>query len=41
VGATKIEKGNGPGDRLDLAPGTAHAATVGQGGVTCVEAARG
>ena len=30
-----------PGDRLDLAPGTAHAATVGPGGVTCVEAARG
>jgi quercetin dioxygenase-like cupin family protein len=29
----------GPGDRLDLAPGTAHAATVGPSGVTCVEAA--
>lgn len=31
----------GPGDRLDLEPGTVHAATVGPGGVTCVEAARG
>jgi quercetin dioxygenase-like cupin family protein len=30
----------GPGDRLDLPPGTAHAATVGPHGVTCVEAAR-
>jgi mannose-6-phosphate isomerase-like protein (cupin superfamily) len=29
-----------PGDRLDLPPGTEHAATVGPGGVTCVEAAR-
>lgn len=29
-----------PGDRLDLTPGTAHAATVGPHGVTCVEAAR-
>lgn len=28
-----------PGDRLDLAPGTEHAATVGPEGVTCVEAA--
>ncbi len=28
-----------PGDRLDLAPGTAHAATVGPHGVTCVETA--
>jgi quercetin dioxygenase-like cupin family protein len=28
-----------PGDRLDLTPGTAHAATVGPHGVTCVEAA--
>jgi quercetin dioxygenase-like cupin family protein len=27
-----------PGDRLDLTPGTAHAATVGPHGVTCVEA---
>jgi hypothetical protein len=26
------------GDRLDLEPGTEHAATVGPGGVTCVEA---
>jgi mannose-6-phosphate isomerase-like protein (cupin superfamily) len=26
------------GDRLDLDPGTEHAATVGPGGVTCVEA---
>jgi len=26
-----------PGDRLDLPPGTAHAAVVGPGGVTCVE----
>lgn len=29
-----------PGDRLDLAPGTRHAATVGPNGVTCMEAAR-
>jgi hypothetical protein len=28
-----------PGDRLDLDPGTEHAATVGPLGVTCVEAA--
>ena len=27
-----------PGDRLDLDPGTEHGATVGPGGVTCVEA---
>ncbi|MDQ3990986.1 MAG: cupin domain-containing protein [Actinomycetota bacterium] len=27
----------GPGDRLDLEPGTAHAATVGAGGVVCGE----
>ncbi len=30
----------GPGDRLDLPPGTAHAATVGPAGVTCLEAAQ-
>jgi quercetin dioxygenase-like cupin family protein len=29
-----------PGDRLDLPPGTPHAATVGASGVTCMEAAR-
>jgi quercetin dioxygenase-like cupin family protein len=29
-----------PGDRLDIEPGTDHAATVGSDGVTCVEAAR-
>lgn len=29
-----------PGDRLDLAPGTDHAATVGPHGVQCVEASR-
>ena len=29
-----------PGDRLDLPPGTEHAATVGPDGVTCMEAAR-
>ncbi|HEX5949978.1 MAG TPA: cupin domain-containing protein [Actinomycetota bacterium] len=29
-----------PGDRLDLEPGTEHAATVGAGGVECVEASR-
>jgi quercetin dioxygenase-like cupin family protein len=29
----------GPGDRLDVEPGTEHAATVGPQGVTCVEAA--
>ena len=28
------------GDRLDLEPGTEHAATVGPGGVSCVEASR-
>lgn len=28
------------GDRLDLAPGTRHGATVGEEGVTCMEAAR-
>lgn len=28
------------GDRLDLPPGTRHAATVGAAGVTCLEAAR-
>lgn len=30
----------GPGDRLDIDPGTEHAATVGAEGVECVEAAR-
>ena len=30
----------GPGDRLDLPPGTPHSATVGPEGVTCMEAAR-
>lgn len=30
----------GPGDRLDIEPGTDHAATVGSGGVECVEAPR-
>lgn len=30
----------GPGDRLDLPPGTPHSATVGGSGVTCMEAAR-
>ncbi|MBW3667439.1 MAG: AraC family ligand binding domain-containing protein [Actinobacteria bacterium] len=30
----------GAGDRLDLPPGTAHSATVGDDGVTCMEAAR-
>jgi quercetin dioxygenase-like cupin family protein len=29
-----------PGDRLDLDPTTEHAATVGPGGVECVEASR-
>lgn len=28
------------GDRLDLPPGTRHSATVGEDGVTCMEAAR-
>lgn len=27
----------GPGDRLDLAPGTRHSAVVGAEGVTCIE----
>jgi quercetin dioxygenase-like cupin family protein len=31
----------GPGDRLDLPPGTTHSATVGTSGVTCMEAAKG
>ena len=30
----------GPGDRLDLPPDTPHSATVGEKGVTCMEAAR-
>ena len=29
-----------PGDRLDIEPGTAHSATVGRKGVTCVEASK-
>jgi quercetin dioxygenase-like cupin family protein len=29
-----------PGDRLEIEPGTAHAATVGRQGVECVEAPR-
>ena len=29
-----------PGDRLDVEPGTEHAATVGPGGVQCMEAAK-
>jgi quercetin dioxygenase-like cupin family protein len=29
------------GDRLDLPPGTAHAATVGPHGCSCIEAYRG
>jgi hypothetical protein len=29
----------GPGDRIDIEPGTEHGATVGPEGVTCVEAA--
>jgi quercetin dioxygenase-like cupin family protein len=28
------------GDRLEIEPGTAHAATVGSGGVECIEAPR-
>lgn len=31
----------GPGDRLDIEPGTEHSAVVGPHGVACVEAARG
>jgi quercetin dioxygenase-like cupin family protein len=30
-----------PGDRLDVEPGTEHAATVGPDGVECLEASRG
>lgn len=30
----------GPGDRMDLPPGTDHAATVGPAGVECMEAPR-
>ena len=29
--------GLGPGERLEIAPGTAHSALVGPGGVTCIE----
>ena len=29
-----------PGDRLDVEPGTDHSATVGPGGVECVEASK-
>ena len=29
----------GPGDRLDIEPGTDHSATVGAQGVECIEAA--
>jgi quercetin dioxygenase-like cupin family protein len=29
-----------PGDRLDIEPGTSHAAVVGAQGVTCIEAPR-
>lgn len=29
-----------PGDRLDVEPGTDHSATVGPGGVECLEASR-
>ena len=29
-----------PGDRLDLEPGTEHAATVGAAGCSCIEASR-
>ncbi len=29
-----------PGDRMEIDPGTEHAATVGPGGVKCMEAAR-
>ncbi|MGH2725086.1 MAG: cupin domain-containing protein [Actinomycetota bacterium] len=32
--------GLGPGDRLDIEPGTEHAATVGPQGVSCIEASR-
>ena len=31
----------GPGDRMELAAGVEHGATVGPGGVECVEAPRG
>ena len=30
----------GPGDRMELPPGIEHGATVGDGGVECVEASR-
>ena len=32
--------GLGPGDRLDLPPGTPHSATVGPAGCECLEASR-
>jgi mannose-6-phosphate isomerase-like protein (cupin superfamily) len=44
-GSITFEGGDGerwelrPGDRLDIAPGTTHAAVVGLEGVTCIEAA--
>lgn len=45
VGSIRFEADGGtfdlsPGDRLDIPPGTAHAAVVGANGVSCVEAAR-
>jgi quercetin dioxygenase-like cupin family protein len=40
LGGTGEEIDLSPGDRLDLPPATSHAAVVGPGGVTCVEAAR-
>jgi quercetin dioxygenase-like cupin family protein len=38
--ATGEEIALAPGDRLDIEPGTEHAAVVGAGGVECIEAAR-
>lgn len=41
LAATGEEIALHPGDRLDIGPGTMHAAVVGPDGVTCIEAARG
>jgi quercetin dioxygenase-like cupin family protein len=40
ITATGDEIALAPGDRLDIEPGTEHAATVGANGVECIEAAR-
>ncbi|HEY8760821.1 MAG TPA: hypothetical protein VIP52_07920 [Candidatus Dormibacteraeota bacterium] len=41
IDETAIRRRLEPGDRLELPPGTRHAAIVGPGGVTCVEGQAG